>query len=192
MANLISALERSTRNWWLLLIAGIIFVLAGLVTLMYPISTYITFAMFFGIAILIGGILKISFAISNRESLTGWGWNLVSGFVSFMIGIMLINSPEISLLSLPFIIGFYILYAGGMLISVGIDERHLHVNGSGMVVAGGIVTLLLGIGILFRPAFAATLLISFIGISFIAEGITYCFFSFKINSARHHLHELNS
>lgn len=188
--KLISELERSTQNWWLLLIAGIVFILVGIITITYPISTYLTFATFFGFTILIGGILKVAFAISNRDSLTGWGWNLVAGFVSLILGIILVNAPATTMLVLPYILGFYILYAGGMLISVGIDESHLHVNGSKAIITGGVITLLIGIGVLIKPAFAVAFLISLIGISFIAEGITYCFFAFKINQARHRIHEL--
>lgn len=192
MAGIISALEQETRNWWLLLITGIIFILAGVVTFVYPAQSYLALAVFFGVAILMGGIFKVAFAITNRENLHGWGWTLASGVVDVVIGFILLGDPLISAAVLPFIVGFYILYAGGVLISLGLEGRHLHITGAGWVIFGGAVSLLLGIGVLFVPAAGAVALITFTGLSFLSAGITYCMVALKLEKARHRLKNLSA
>ncbi|PUZ21502.1 Uncharacterized membrane protein HdeD, DUF308 family [Chitinophaga costaii] len=190
MTNIISTLERETKNWWLLLITGIIFILSGIITFVYPVASYLALAYFFGVAILLGGIFKAAFAISNRSSLHGWGWTLVSGILDLIVGGILLSNPAISLVVLPFVVGFYVLYAGGVLISLGMDGRHLHITGAGWVVFGGIISLLLGLGILFVPAAGAVVLITVTGLSFIAQGITYSYVALKLEQARQRLHHV--
>jgi uncharacterized membrane protein HdeD (DUF308 family) len=187
MADLLQSIQQGMKNWWLLLIAGLIFILAGIIILVHPLSTFLTVAVFFGIAILMGGIVKIIFAISNRNHHQSWGWTLISGIISVVIGLVLANNPAISLVILPFILGFYVLYAGGMLISMGIHGQHMHLTGSGWIIFGGVITLLLGLGILFNPVTGVVVLTTIAGFSFIAEGITYSIIAFKINKARQRL-----
>jgi uncharacterized membrane protein HdeD (DUF308 family) len=190
MADLVNSIQRGMKNWWLLLLAGIILIVAGVIILVHPLTTFITAAVFFGLAILIGGVFKIIFAISNRHHLESWGWNLVSGLLAVIIGLILANNPAISIVVLPFILGFYVLYAGGMLISLGIHGQHMHMSGSVWIIIGGIITLALGLYILFNPTLGVVILTTVAGFSFIAEGLTYCMVAFKINKARHRLNSV--
>ncbi|HEY0271658.1 MAG TPA: DUF308 domain-containing protein, partial [Chitinophaga sp.] len=123
----------------------------------------------------------------NRSGMHGWGWTLVSGILDLIVGGILLGNPAISLAVLPFVVGFYVLYAGGVLISLGMDGRHLRITGAGWVVFGGIVSLLLGLIILFEPAAGVVLLITVTGLSFIAEGATYCFVALKLEQGRRRL-----
>lgn len=184
MGTLLQTIKQEVKNWWLLVLTGILFILTGIFTFAYPVSSYLALAIFFGIAILFGGLFKIFFAISNSNEMTGWGWTLASGIIDTIIGGVLTWNPAVSAVVLPFVIGFYMVFAGGSLISLGTDAKAIKLTGAGWTITGGVLTLLLGIIILFYPAAGAATAIMITGVAFLLTGITYCLIGFRLKEVK--------
>ena len=96
MMNLKTALK-SVKYWYLPVITGIIFVLVGIWVLRTPLGSYVTLAMLFSFTFLIAGLIEIIYAISNRKVIDSWSWSLAGGIVDFLIGVLLVSQPEISI-----------------------------------------------------------------------------------------------
>ena len=80
------------KNWVLLLIVGILFVLAGIAALLNPFAASMTVSFIAGWSFIIVGVLQMIEAI-NAE---GWGgklWSLLLGVVSLLVGISLVANP---------------------------------------------------------------------------------------------------
>lgn len=81
----------SARHRGSAILSGIILIALGAVMIFKPNLPIKIVAILFGIAILLGGIVRIVSAIADRSY--GWGWRLVLGLISATLGIVIIIWP---------------------------------------------------------------------------------------------------
>ena len=112
MKTLFDEMEHAVKNWWLSLILGILYIIVALCLLFAPGSSYITLSVIFSISILISGIIEIIFSISNRRSISSWGWYLAGGIIDLILGIYLVAYPLLSMEVIPFIVAFWMMFRG--------------------------------------------------------------------------------
>lgn len=190
MAPEITTLRKGVRNWWLFLLVGILFIAVGIITLLNPLSSYLTLAIFFGWLLFISGIVRIAFAVSNRDKLEGWGWALAVGILDTILGIVLFFHPELSMLVLAFVVGFSILLSGASLISYAIELQKIGVKGWGWLTFGGVLVSILGVLLIFNPLIGAITLVGWTGFAFLAAGIFYIAFSLQVRRVKKRLEDL--
>ena len=51
--------ERLIRQWWLSLIGGVVLIAIGFIVMVNPVESYFAFAMWFGFAVMLSGILTL-------------------------------------------------------------------------------------------------------------------------------------
>lgn len=124
VSSFFKSVSKAIKHWYLPLIVGIIFIALGILVLFTPMESYLALAFIFSISFLVSGISEIIFAISNRKQMEGWGWNLSIGILTVLLGIVLINNPAISIVTLPFVVGFVVLFRSIMAISTSLDMRN--------------------------------------------------------------------
>lgn len=78
----------SASQFFLKLIPGILFVLAGVVLLGRPIPAVLTLTLVVGIIIFVSGVFQIVRAFRNRPD-TNWFLSLISGIFSVILGILI-------------------------------------------------------------------------------------------------------
>ena len=101
MKTLFDEMEHAVKNWWLSLILGILYIIVALCLLFAPGSSYIALSVIFSISMLISGIIEIIFSISNRRSISSWGWYLAGGIIDLILGIYLVAYPLLSMEVIP-------------------------------------------------------------------------------------------
>ena len=57
--RLASGASKTVKNWWMLLIAGLLLIIGGIVVFVNPVESYITLSMMFGIMMLITGLAEL-------------------------------------------------------------------------------------------------------------------------------------
>jgi len=67
MKTINNPLGYAVKNWWLSLLLGILYVLAGICVLFTPIASYIAISILFSISLIVGGIFEIVFAMNNKK-----------------------------------------------------------------------------------------------------------------------------
>ena len=77
-----------SKYWWLKLIAGLILIVAGIVTLWYPAASYEALTLVFGIVIIISGIVQLTVGIDNPRYYYSRGWAIASVIIDIIIGII--------------------------------------------------------------------------------------------------------
>ena len=112
MKTLFDEMEHAVKNWWLSLILGILYIIVALCLLFAPGSSYIALSVIFSISMLISGIIEIIFSISNRRSISSWGWYLAGGIIDLILGIYLVAYPLLSMEVIPFIVAFWMMFRG--------------------------------------------------------------------------------
>ncbi|WP_051292791.1 HdeD family acid-resistance protein [Olivibacter sitiensis] len=178
--GIIKTLKKDVSNWWLFLVIGILLLLASFYTLSNPVASYLGLAVFFGSFIFINGILRVSFAIGNSNNIPSWGWTLVAGILDIILGLILLSYPVISMQVLPFIVGFYVLMAGISLISHGLEEKDFGLSGWGWLVFGGVLTILLGLAMIFNPVIGVATIIFWTSAAFMVSGIFHLVLAFNL------------
>lgn len=105
------------RSWWLLLLAGLLAIIGGVIVLSQPIlSTLVTqlfFVYFLAVQAIIGGILGIIWALRLRKEIEGEGWLIVGGILAILLGVLLFSAPLMSVLTLAWVTGISAV-AGGI------------------------------------------------------------------------------
>ncbi|MCZ7614958.1 MAG: DUF308 domain-containing protein [Ignavibacteriaceae bacterium] len=106
--SFLKIINNSVKHWYLHLISGLLFIATGIYTFASPLESYLALSVIFSITFLVSGIGEIVFSISNRNEIDSWGWNLVFGIFTLLVGVLLIVKPEISVAMLPLYV-FYVL-----------------------------------------------------------------------------------
>lgn len=149
--NLIARAARAIKHWWLLMFAGILAIVAGICVFAFPIESYVTLSILFGVLMLITGVVQLVIASSSGNYFMLRGYIIVGGVLDVLLGLFLCIYPGVSLFVLPILMGLWLMYHSFIIISLGGDMSTFKVSGSGTMIAGGILLLLLSVFVLVDP-----------------------------------------
>jgi uncharacterized membrane protein HdeD (DUF308 family) len=184
MSSILNTVRNDIKNWWWFLIIGLLSVAAGVAIFAKPVESYVSLSILFSIVMIGTGLSQIFFAISVSNIMRGWGWTLVSGIFDLAIGTYLLMYPTITMATLPYIVGFYLIFRAIYIIGTSIDFKYLGVTGWGWLLVGGIGLFALGMLTLRHPAAGAAGIIGASGIAFIVSGIFSMVLAFQLKSLK--------
>ena len=163
--------KKSIKNWWISILVGILYILAGVWVMRTPLESYISLSIIFSVFIFISGIFQIVFSISNRDEMNGWGWYLTGGILDLIIGILLITHPLMTMAILPLYIGFWLLFQSILSIGLSFQLKSARVPRWGWLLFWSIVTLLFSFLLLANPIFAGLSIVYMTAFALITAGI---------------------
>ncbi len=105
----------------LLGLLGALALLAGVLALRHPLQTLAVLAIIIGAWWLVSGVLQVVGAF--RPGTPGRGWTIVGGIISVAAGIVVLDSPGISLVFLTWILGLWLVVEGIVLVFVAFSTR---------------------------------------------------------------------
>lgn len=111
-------------RWGLMLFEGIMSIIAGFVAFAWPGITALALLFLIAAYASVTGIFEIAAAFQLRGS-NGWLLGL-TGVLSILFSILLVVWPASGLLSLVWLIGFYALFFGFMLIGLSVQLYIVH------------------------------------------------------------------
>lgn len=167
------------RHWWAPLILGIILLALGIVIFLFPAASYFTMTMLFGAVIILSGIMNIIMACTKGTK--GKAWLVICGIIEIALGIFLSIAPAISALTLPLVLGFWLLFKGFSLFGAGYALSRIKGSGWGWTIFSSVMLIICGCIILLQPMlFGVEAVIWWCGISFILGGCTLLNYAFKL------------
>ncbi len=184
MSNLIEDIKYNVKNWWWFLVSGLLFIATGIAIYAWPVASYVTLSIVFSILMLINGLSQIVFASANSKLLRGWGWTLVSGIVDLALGTYLLLYPAVTMVTLPYFVGFWLIFRSFYLMGTAFDLKALGVRGWGWFLFGAIVVLVLGGVIVYYPAAGAVSIVAFSGSAFIVGGFMNIYLAFVLKAVK--------
>ena len=184
MSTLLETVGSSIKNWWWFLVKGLLLIAAGIAIFARPLAGYAGLSILFTIVIITSGIAQVIFATSNKAFLKGWGWTLVSGILDIAIGIYLAMYPLLTMATLPFFVGFWLIFKSFYLMGASFDLNDLGLSGWGWLLFGGLLVLLAGFYIIYYPVAGALGIVAVSGTAFILAGILYSILSFKLKDIK--------
>jgi uncharacterized membrane protein HdeD (DUF308 family) len=106
-------------------LAGICYVLGGALIMGEPVEGAIVITLFLIVALVVGGVLRIVVALRHRE-MGGWWLMVLSGVISFVIGMLLyLSLPWSGLWVLGTLIGFELVVQGMTWLMFGLALRRM-------------------------------------------------------------------
>lgn len=177
------AFQSFAKAWWVLLLWGLTFLIAGLCLLFWPVRTAAVLVAIMAAFLLISGIIGAISAVVHRDS--GWGWRLAGGIVGVLVGIILLANPVVGaliivtaqffLLALGLIVMGIAIMVGGKYTSDAIGYQWSWGN-----FFLGVLVVLLGIFLLFRPLLGTLTLLWLTALLAIIGGVLLIVESFRV------------
>lgn len=182
MKTIFDELKQGVKNWWISLILGILYVVAALILMFSPFSGYAALSVLFSVSMLFSGLLEISFAVSNRKTVSSWGWYLAGGIIDLILGFYLIAYPMLSMEIIPFIIAFWLMFRGFSLFGYSMDLRRYGTKDWGWYIAFGILSIICSLIILWQPAVGAIYAVYMISFAFLIIGFFRIMLAFELKN----------
>ncbi len=186
--SILKSLKDSVKNWWTSLILGILFIIMAVWIMMTPLESYLALSVFLGVLMFISGIMEIIFSIGNRKTLDGWGWQLTSGVLDFILGAILVSYPQITMVVLPIFIAFWILFKGVAGISFSIDLKSYGIKGWWMLLGICVIVCLFAISIFIEPLIGGFGIVYMTAFGFLFAGIFRIGLALKLQKLNKTLH----
>jgi uncharacterized membrane protein HdeD (DUF308 family) len=102
---------RSWRGFFLHLMAGVLYLVAGLFLVEHPLEAAAGLTLLVAASLLVGGILRVVLSLLDRFD--GWGWTLLSGVVSILLGTAIWRQwPLSGLWVIGLFVGIEMLFSG--------------------------------------------------------------------------------
>jgi uncharacterized membrane protein HdeD (DUF308 family) len=175
---IIKTVENAIKHWWISLLLGTMFILVGICVLVTPLESYTILSMLFSITFFVNGILEILFAIANKDRLDGWGWQFAGGVIDLFLGAILMSIPGISMLALPFFVGFGLMFRSMIIMGLSFDLKTYHVPGWSLLLSLSLLALMFSFLLIWKPLF----IIAFTAMAFIGIGTFRILLSVKLKS----------
>lgn len=171
------------KHWWMYLIIGILALVLGIFMLASPVITYEMLTLLLGIALIIFGIIQLVVAMLSKNFFVSRAAAIIGSILDIVLGVLLFANPGISAITLPLILGMWMMYKSFMTISYAGDLKGLKVKGYGFTMFCGIVLLILSVMILLRPITIGMMTVAiYIALSFIIYGLSEIVSSFRLKS----------
>lgn len=148
----------------------LLYLIVGIVLLIWPQVTTITACIVVGLVLCIYGIMSI---LRYRKSpgLVITEIQLVLGILAVIGGALLLFFPRFFLSIIPFVFGIVVVIHGILEIQKGLDLKRMYTNTWWVTAAEGGVEVILGLLLIFNPFSTTVIVVRILGILLIVEGL---------------------
>jgi uncharacterized membrane protein HdeD (DUF308 family) len=177
-------LEALARNWWTVLLRGVVALIFGLLALIWPDITVLVLVTLFGAYALVDGALALGRAIVGRRGAGGSrGWLAITGITGILAGIVVLAWPGETALVLLWLIAAWAILTGVLEIISAVRGRR-EIRGEWLFILGGALSVLFGIVLMVWPAAGALAVIFIIGLYAVLFGIVQIALAFRLRRLR--------
>lgn len=174
------------KNWWVSLIVGLLFLACSVFVFLNQGESYLALAMTFGIMVIFAGVLEIYVGAGTPKN-AGKGWLIAGGIIEILLGIILLCLPTLLLTTVPYFLGFWLMFRGFTTIGTASDMMGYGMKGAGWTLFLAIMMVLSSFVVLFNPIIGMGAAVLWLGISFLLAGITLIVFAFYLLRLKKHL-----
>jgi len=173
------------RNWWLLIVMGIVSIIVGIFCVVQPVDTFETLSWLFAIWLIVSGIFELVRGFSGGLSGGMRALLFITGALSLILGGVALRSfwtgdGFLAGYILAIFIGVSFLLRGFTILFIGVDGKGQ--PGRGWNIFAGIVIIIGGMIILMTPA-SVIALTWVVGIWLIVMGVFEIISSFMVKKA---------
>jgi uncharacterized membrane protein HdeD (DUF308 family) len=169
----------AARQWWVLILQGVLGIAVGILAIVYPDLALATIALLFAAWAVVSGASQLAAGWRVAEA-RGRSWPfLLSGAVSVIAGVLAVLNPGITILYLILLLGAWILISGAMEVYTAWKIRE-EITGEWILALAGILRIVVGVIILAMPIVGAILSAALFATWAILSGIAALFLGFRL------------
>jgi uncharacterized membrane protein HdeD (DUF308 family) len=159
-----------SKSWKVLALRGVISILFGVLAALWPGLTLMWLVVLFAAWALVSGFGYMTAAVNNRKTHSDWWMLLLMGLIGLGAGIIAILNPGLTTVFLVLLIGAMALANGIVEIAMAIRLRK-SIQGEGLMIVSGIVSVLFGVFLFFFPGAGALAMVWLISIYAVVTGV---------------------
>lgn len=167
------------RNWWSLVIRGVVAIVLGLIAFVWPGITIGALVLLFGAYAIIDGATSIVGAVRASQAHERWGALLIEGLVGIAAGIVTFAWPAITAIVLIYVIASWAIVTGIFELIAAVRLRK-HITGEWLLALGGIASVVFGILIMMAPIAGAVVIAFWIGAYELIFGVLLLALGFRL------------
>jgi uncharacterized membrane protein HdeD (DUF308 family) len=169
------------RNWWAILIRGVLAIVFGIIAIVWPNETLFVLITLFGIFCLIDGIFSLIAALRAIVHHAHWIALLLEGLLGVIVGIIAIVHPSAAAVAFLFLIAAWAIITGFLELFAAVRLRR-ELGGEVLLILGGIVSIIFGILLFAFPNAAVITVVWLLGIYAIVFGVLLVGLSFRLKA----------
>lgn len=173
-----------TRNWWTLLVRGLLAIAAGVITFMRPGVTLTALVLLFGAYAFVSGVMAIVAAVRGARRGQRWVALLLEGLFSVAAGVIAAVSPGITALALIALISAWAVISGVFEIATAIRLRK-EISDEWLLGLAGAASIAFGVLIWISPAAGALTIAMIVGSYALIFGVVLIVLGFRLRSLQH-------
>jgi uncharacterized membrane protein HdeD (DUF308 family) len=172
-------MERLRHRWAWFIVAGVLAVLLGVLALGMVVHATITTVYIIAIFMIVAGGSEVVLGVNSRNWTRFFLW-ILAGLFYIAAGSFALAQPYHAAVVLTLLLGAAMLTAGVIRISIG---AHMHSHARTAVIAGGVVTSLVGLLIILGwPTNSIVVLGALLGVDLLFTGIVWIGFGLRLRT----------
>lgn len=179
-ASAVNRPVRAGRMKWLLVVAGLLSVVAGVILIVQPGIGLVTLAVVSGIFLVVDGITETVWLLMADVQNRSLG--VVAGIVSILVGIVLIRHPASAVVVFALLLGLWLIVAGAVRAASALDDP----RNRGWRLLGALVEVVAGVVIVASPGIGVATLALLVGLAFILRGLAVAAIGWFADSLERH------
>jgi len=168
------------RNWWVVMLRGLVAILFGIATFVAPGISLLVLVLMFGGYALADGVLALASAIRGHGS-DRWWVLLLQGIVGIGAAVVTLVWPGITAFALVWVIAAWALVTGAFEVVVAFRLRRVIAH-EWLLALSGLASIVLGILLMTAPAAGALVLVLWIGAYALVSGALLVALALRLRS----------
>lgn len=171
-------IQRVARQWWVLLLFGVLALLFGVVAILQPLQLATILTVWAGVLSLFeGGVALV--AVIRGQAPVSRGWSLLYVLASLLFGVLAVLKPVAMASALLLMGAAWLLIAGVYRIAMAIRLRK-QIRGEGWLILSGALAVLLGLMFALNPLAGIAVTAMWIGALALVYGIFQLVAAFRL------------
>ena len=170
-----------TKNWWLVVLRGVLAVLFGLTAFLWPGLTGLVLVLLFGVYALSDGVVAMATGLTHVKDTPRWWVFLLEGLIGIGAGIAAVIWPETVAVALIALIAAWAVLTGAFEIAAAIRLRR-EIDNEWLLFLGGLLSIAFGALLILQPAAGGLALIWLIGSYALIFGVLLIVLGFRLKN----------
>ena len=178
-------------KWWALLLRGLVALIFGILTFVWPGISLTALVFLFGAYALVNGLFTVVAAFEAPHSYSHWWALLLEGVFGVIAGVLSFVWPGITALVLLYLIAAWAVVTGAFSIAAAVRLRKV-MTGEWLLALSGVLSALFGLILAAWPGTGALAVLWLIGVYAVALGVILMALAFKLRKQGGRLVEIQA
>jgi uncharacterized membrane protein HdeD (DUF308 family) len=173
--------EVLSRNWWLVVLRGVLGVLFGVTAFLWPDTTFVALVLLFGAYALVDGVFAVVTGFMRIGQSSRWWLFVLEGLVGVAAGVVTFLFPAIAGLALVYLVAAWSILTGILEVAAAIRLRR-EISNEWLLALSGVASVIFGVLVALMPGAGSLVLIWMLGAYALVFGILLIVLGFRLRT----------